>query len=778
MAVLTKAAESVFAPYNIDGTARQIVPGDAAVWGTEIETVLDDGIGAANDRIDAIESEISVIDGRIDAIESIATSGAQWKQPVAVSTTANITLSGEQTIDGITTSASRVLVKNNTTASQNGIWVTGSGAWTRATDADSAAEILGMAVYVTGGTANGGKQFICTTPATIVVGTTALTFQQISDQSALNANLSSVTNTVSNFSAHANLFRNGNLANDGDGVKLFSPDAGIYSAYSARFNKCDSQVIADLGCTTAIYVPASLGGNGNLVIQEVNLVGGYILVSMLVHSSAVNWTFGNANGLQVYARYSDGTNVTIMSSNGTLTHTDLGSNTRRYTGTIALNAAKTCVRIDAGLNDAGTRTANFYITGFWASWSLAQITLNQTAYPNWTASVPDVQSLQKESADNTSRLARLVFDALSTDIANPLWSVIVTLIGDSITWGLGTSDAGVSEPRAHSLSDPRDVLTSSSWANKLGRWLGYKVCNQENFSNPAPGVRQYRQSHLIAPWDNPNVTVNLSTGAPKPKTSTAASGGKLYRYTSVPPSNEMQFTFFGDEITVWFTTIGDDPSATFTVYVDGSAVATVSHYGVPAAYSQSYMISAALGKHVVRVVNNSATQNLRIEALEHNRICRVVNQGIIGTMSTEWVPTGTLLADGLTADSNHVVIQLGTNDRGHTTQPRAPQQIIDSLTTIITWIGENRPNANIALMAPPQAIGTSEEGGGGTYYYSTAEVSQAIAMVARRLGLPFLDNYAMTAQLGINGDTFLSDNLHPNDFGHSEMFKSIVRFIS
>ena len=44
-----------------------------------------------------------------------------FKAPVACATTANITLSGEQTIDGVVTSASRVLVKNQTNAVQNEI---------------------------------------------------------------------------------------------------------------------------------------------------------------------------------------------------------------------------------------------------------------------------------------------------------------------------------------------------------------------------------------------------------------------------------------------------------------------------------------------------------------------------------------------------------------------------------------------------------------------------------------------------------------------------------
>ena len=94
---------------------------------------------------------------------------------VALATTANITLSGEQTIDGILTSTSRVLVKNQTTASQNGIYVSGSGAWTRATDYNTSAEIANSLVTATEGTI--GAYSTWSQPlTTVVVGTTALSF--------------------------------------------------------------------------------------------------------------------------------------------------------------------------------------------------------------------------------------------------------------------------------------------------------------------------------------------------------------------------------------------------------------------------------------------------------------------------------------------------------------------------------------------------------------------------------------------------------------------------
>jgi hypothetical protein len=90
------------------------------------------------------------------SILAIANAGGttSWKNSVAVATTANITLSGEQTIDGVLTSSSRVLVKNQTNQTENGIWVSAAGAWTRATDADATAELQNAVVSVDQGTTN------------------------------------------------------------------------------------------------------------------------------------------------------------------------------------------------------------------------------------------------------------------------------------------------------------------------------------------------------------------------------------------------------------------------------------------------------------------------------------------------------------------------------------------------------------------------------------------------------------------------------------------------
>jgi hypothetical protein len=111
-----------------------------------------------------------------------ATQALDLKASVRAIATANITLSGEQTIDGVAIVAGdRVLVAGQGTGSQNGIYVVAAGAWTRATDADTSADVTsGMFTFVSEGTANGSNGYVLTTPEPIVLGTTALTFSQFS----------------------------------------------------------------------------------------------------------------------------------------------------------------------------------------------------------------------------------------------------------------------------------------------------------------------------------------------------------------------------------------------------------------------------------------------------------------------------------------------------------------------------------------------------------------------------------------------------------------------
>lgn len=109
--------------------------------------------------------------------------GLSWKDEVQFATTANVSLSGGglaagTVIDGYTLVAGdRGLVKNQTTGSENGVYVVpSSGAASRATDVDTSAEIAGATMAVMNGTANGGQRYTLTTSGAIVLGTTSLSF--------------------------------------------------------------------------------------------------------------------------------------------------------------------------------------------------------------------------------------------------------------------------------------------------------------------------------------------------------------------------------------------------------------------------------------------------------------------------------------------------------------------------------------------------------------------------------------------------------------------------
>ena len=115
--------------------------------------------------------------------------GLDVKDSVVAATTANITLSGTQTIDGVSVSAdNRVLVKNQSTASQNGLYLCKAGSWQRTDDLASGADAAGMFTFVEQGTANGDKGFVCTTnKGSAVVGTNNLAFSQFSSSGDITA---------------------------------------------------------------------------------------------------------------------------------------------------------------------------------------------------------------------------------------------------------------------------------------------------------------------------------------------------------------------------------------------------------------------------------------------------------------------------------------------------------------------------------------------------------------------------------------------------------------
>lgn len=110
--------------------------------------------------------------------ESLSTLNT-WKSSVRAASTANIsTLSGAMTVDGVAlVQGDSILLKNQTTSTQNGIYVVKSLEWQRRYDMPVGISVAGVSVLVTEGTANSDKVFVCTNDkGSDIVGTDSLTF--------------------------------------------------------------------------------------------------------------------------------------------------------------------------------------------------------------------------------------------------------------------------------------------------------------------------------------------------------------------------------------------------------------------------------------------------------------------------------------------------------------------------------------------------------------------------------------------------------------------------
>lgn len=192
------AASSV----NISITASQVSNFDTQVRTSRLDQMAAPtaAVSLNSQKITNLAAPTADTDAATKGYVDAAQSGLDIKDSVRVATTANITLSGTQTIDGIAVVAgNRVLVKDQTTGSQNGIYVVAAGAWTRATDADSSAEVTaGLFTFVEQGTTQADSGWVLTTDNPITLGTTALVFTQFSGagQITAGAGLTKTGNTI------------------------------------------------------------------------------------------------------------------------------------------------------------------------------------------------------------------------------------------------------------------------------------------------------------------------------------------------------------------------------------------------------------------------------------------------------------------------------------------------------------------------------------------------------------------------------------------------------
>jgi hypothetical protein len=364
---------------------------------------LSGNLAMGSNTITGLSDPVNDQDAATKAYVDAARAGLDVKQSVRAATTANITLSNTQTVDGVAlVVGNRVLVKNQTTASQNGIYVVATGAWTRASDADAPNEVSpGLFLFVEEGTLNGDNGFVITSDAPLTVGTDPIVFTQFSGAGQIVAGnaLTKSGNTLDVVVAGS-----GGIEIVSDALQLKSSLAGAGLTYTSGVldivgtaNRItvnsDSIDIAETyvgqtsittlgtvstGTWQGTIVAGQYGGtgvnnNGKTITLGGNLTTSGSYSTTLISTANTSVTLPTGGTLATLAGVESLTNKTIDSSNigsttrGTGAFTTLAaSGAATLTSTLAVSGAAT---LSSTLAVSGTISASGNITGAGASTS-------------------------------------------------------------------------------------------------------------------------------------------------------------------------------------------------------------------------------------------------------------------------------------------------------------------------------------------------------------------------------------------------------------------------
>jgi hypothetical protein len=295
---------------STDISAASAVHTHVAVDVTDLETTVKGyalssfagptaSLSANSQKITNLAAPTDDTDAATKAYVDAARAGLDVKQSVRAATTANINLSSDlengDAIDGVTlATGDRVLVKNQDTASQNGIYVVqATGAAVRATDFDADAEVTpGAFTFVEEGTANADSGWVLTTNGAITVGTTGLAFAQFSGAGTITAG-DGLTKDGSTINA---VGTTGRISVSADAIDISTAYAGQTSITTLG--------TVTTGVWSATAIAATKGGTGLETVPAGSVLGANTLDTV----TAVQG--GTTDGILTYS--ASGTSVAFL----------------------------------------------------------------------------------------------------------------------------------------------------------------------------------------------------------------------------------------------------------------------------------------------------------------------------------------------------------------------------------------------------------------------------------------------------------------------------------
>lgn len=370
-------------------------------------------------------------------------------------------------------------------------------------------------------------------------------------------------------------------------------------------------------------------------------------------------------------------------------------------------------------------------------------------------------------------------EKLDRDLQDPFKQYVsLTLLGDSITWGMGVAGGGPILPRSGLLTDQRNNLTSPSWANLFHQYLGRRyfpgaIAGGELWPGASGGQNIVRYSKIVDVNPQSEFITRYGRWDKTPIGYDAYGGFNSYFHP-----DSLEFVMTGNAFSLVVTSARG--GGKYEVLVDGrklgvfdtDAIASISPIGknVHVINFGMYMEDAR-----IQIYRVPGTGIVEIDSVRLNKTFVVINQGINGSTSNRFIrfliPSG-----AIPYSSKYVFLQLGTNDRGDTVkntgQPPTPESFKERMGRLTSMVAALPGGKNMVLLCA-NAV-TSGNQNLRFYFFDMPSVCAQIEATARANAIDYINQYPATKRLLDAGINAVPDGIHPNEIGHLVMFNNIV----